>query len=244
MREPSLTLSRSARTLDRFAREYGDARERSRYGLRISIGDSGKFYSVTALGSVRDQGYLIVTAPENENRELIAVLKGQTLTCRWFNATTAFRFRATIAKVGFEPIPLLYLELPERIERSEVRQLPRALANIRARVRAAWQAEAVVVDLSLGGARIAVADDLQVQKGSSIELLMWPRVLDQDYLLRLPCTVTGVLGNCERKYPDIHFYGLHFNEVGDQDLLVLHAHVQSCLATEFDWLTQALNRAV
>lgn len=231
-------------TLDKFAREYGDAAERSRYGLRVSINEGDKFFAVSALGVVRERRYLMVTAPANEQHELIAVTKGQTLVCRWFNATTAYRFRATITKIAFEPIPLLFLELPNHIEHSAVRDLPRALANIRALVRAAWPAEAVVVDLSLGGARIAVADQLPLQKGDTAELLMWPQLLGRDYLLRLQCTVSGVLGNAHRKHPEIFFYGLSFNAVGDQEQLVLHSCVQSCLATEFDWLTQALSRIV
>jgi hypothetical protein len=228
--------------LDRFAREYGDAATRSRYGLTVSSGESTKSYSVTALGVARDRRFLIVSAPENEERKLIAVVKGQALTCRWFNATTAFRFRATIAKIAFEPLPLLYLELPEHVEHNAVRQLPRALANVSALLKAPKPAEAVIVDLSVGGAKIAVAADLGIDKGSAAALILWPRILDRDFLLRLNCTVSSILGHTERDYPNIFFYGLSFENLGERELLALHAFVQGCLATEFDWLTQVLNR--
>lgn len=242
VRQETAKPSRSGAALEKFAREYGDASERTRYGLRVSVNEGERSFAVTALGAVRERRYLIVTAPETEQHELIAVTKGQTLVCRWFNASTAYRFRATIVKIAFEPIPLLYLELPARVEHTAVRHLPRALANVRALVRAAWPAEAVVVDLSLGGVRIAVADPVPLDKGSAADLLMWPRLLERDYLLRLNCTVTGVLGQTDRKHPDISFYGLSFNAIEERDELVLHAYVQSCLATEFDWLTQTLSK--
>lgn len=235
--------SRSTPILNKFARDYGDAAARSRYGLSIGSADGSKVYSVTALGVARDRRCLIVTAPENESRQLISVVRGQTLMCRWFNATTAFRFRATITKIAFEPLPLLYLELPELVEHTEVRQLPRALANVRAVLKAApFPTEAVIVDLSVGGAKVAVTDDLKIDKGSPATLIMWPRILERDFLLRLTCTVTGVLGRTERDHPDIFFYGLSFEDVGERELLALHAYVQGCLAHEFDWLTRVLNR--
>lgn len=239
-RNAAAPQSRSGTVLERFARDYGDASARLRYGLRVSIGDGDKSFTVNALGLVRERRCLIVTAPENEHRELIAVVKGQSLTCRWFNATTAFRFRATITKIAFEPLPLLYLDLPQEVEHSEVRQLPRALANVRALLRVPFPCEAVVVDLSLGGARVAVPHDLSVAKGEAAELIMWPKMLGRDFLLRLNCTITGVLGRAERKHPDIFFYGVSFNEVPEREQLALHAYVQSCLAAEFDWLTHAL----
>ncbi len=242
-RNETVPQTRSGTLLDRFAREYGDASERQRYGLLVSIGDAEKAYLVQALGLARERRSLIVTAPENDSRELIAVMKGQTLTCRWFNATTAFRFRVTIAKLAFEPLPLLYLDLPEHVEHSEVRQLPRALANVRALLRAPFPTEAIVVDLSLGGARVGVVDQLPLEKGGTAELLMWPKMLGRDFLLRLDCTVSGVLGRTERKHPEIFFYGLSFNEVAEREQLALHAYVQTCLATEFDWLTRALGKS-
>jgi hypothetical protein len=171
---------------------------------------------------------------------LLAIVKGQSVTCRWFNATTAFRFRATILKLAFEPIPLAYLGLPEKVERTIVRQEPRALANLHAVVRVPDSVEALVVDLSVGGARIAVAGELDVEKGQTLELVMRPRMLSRDYMVLLDCTVTAVLGRTEAQHPQVCFYGLSFKKVTDSDLLILHAYVQSCLAVESDWLSQAL----
>lgn len=226
--------------LESFANAYGDAAERSRYGLIITPGDAKTSYPVAALGLVRDKRYLIVTAPETEDHGLLAVVKGQAVTCRWFNATTAFRFRATILKLAFEPIPLVYLGLPENVERTIVRQLPRALANLHAVIRTPDSVEALVVDLSVGGARIAVAGELDIEKGQTLELVMRPRMLARDYMILLDCTVTAVLGHTEAQHPEVYFYGLSFQKVTDSDLLILHAYVQSCLAVESDWLSQAL----
>jgi hypothetical protein len=226
--------------LEEFANAYGDAAERSRYGLIITPGDAKTSYPVAALGVVRDKRYLIVTAPQTEDHGLLAIVKGQSVTCRWFNASTAFRFRATILKLAFEPIPLVYLGLPEQVERTIVRQLPRALANLHAIVQTPEAVEALIVDLSVGGARIAVAGELDVVKGQKVELVMRPRMLERDYMVLLDCTVTTVLGRTEAQHPDVCFYSVSFQNVTDSDLLILHAYVQSCLAVESDWLSQAL----
>ncbi|MBC7982736.1 MAG: flagellar brake protein, partial [Candidatus Obscuribacterales bacterium] len=181
--------------LETLIRDYGDIGARSRLGLLVSPGDSKANYKVDVVGVIRQKRFLVLTAPATDDGSLIAVSKGQTLVCRWFSATTAFQFRATIVRILFEPIPLLHVELPEVIERQTVRGEPRALATLRALINAPLAAESVLVDISISGARIAVNEDVPLKKSQAIELLARPHLLHRDYELTLHCRVTGNTAN-------------------------------------------------
>src|SRR5882757_6067009 len=135
--------------LEAFAREYGGAYERSRIKLLITPGESDKTFPVTVLGVLASRRYLIVSAPQTPDGSLIAVFKGLTLNCRWFNASTAFLFEGLITKVAFEPEPLLYLKLTNRTSRRSVRTLPRALVNLPGAIRAPEILTSLIVDLSV-----------------------------------------------------------------------------------------------
>jgi c-di-GMP-binding flagellar brake protein YcgR len=226
--------------LEKLAKDYGDAAQRARFTLSISPGESTQVYSVWLLGVVRDKRHLIVTAPTTTGNALIAVMKGQTLTCRWFNPTTAFRFKASILKLAFEPIPLLYLELPIDIERKIARRLPRALMNLHAVMRRPEPLEALVLDLSVGGARLALAREETLTPQQQFQLNIRPRMVDRSFLVTVECVVTSVMGATDTAHPEVQFIGVEFRELSEHDLLILHACVQEQLAHEADWLTQAL----
>jgi c-di-GMP-binding flagellar brake protein YcgR len=235
-----MTTERRA-LLTNLAKDYGDAAQRARFNLSIAPGDGSQSYNVWVLGVVREKRHLIVTAPTTTNNALIAVVKGQSLTCRWFNPTTAFRFKATILKLAFEPIPVLYLELPTEIERKVARRLPRALINMHAIVRRPEPLEALVLDLSVGGARLALTREETLSLHHHVQLNIRPRMLDRSFLLTIDCTVTNVMGTSDASHPEVQFVGVEFKDVSEHDLLILHACVQEQLAYEADWLTQVLS---
>lgn len=235
-----MTTERRA-LLTKLAKDYGDAAQRARFTLSIAPGDGTQTYNVWVLGVVREKRHLIVTAPTTTNNALIAVVKGQSLTCRWFNPTTAFRFKAAILKLAFEPIPVLYLELPTEIERKVARRLPRALINMHAIVRRPEALEALVLDLSVGGARLALTREETLTLHQQIQLNIRPRMLDRSFLLTVECTVTNVMGATDPSHPEVQFVGVEFKDVSEHDLLILHACVQEQLAYEADWLTQVLS---
>lgn len=226
--------------LEAFARDYGGAYERSRLKLLITPGESDKRFPVAVLGVLDQRRYLVVSAPTTPEGSLIAVFKGLTLTCRWFNASTAFLFQATITKVAFEPEPLLYLKLSKRTSRREVRTLPRALVNLPAALKLPAVATALLVDLSVTGARVAVMRDTELHTGQTLELSIKPRILDRDFMLTIACTVATAREAGPPDHPDVTFYGLKFEALPDQDLLVVQAYVQECLMREMDSLAHVL----
>jgi c-di-GMP-binding flagellar brake protein YcgR len=226
--------------LEALTRDYADLGGRSRAGLRISPGESKISYNVAVIGVIRERRQLILRAPVNEDGSLIAVMKGQSLTCHWVNATTAFQFRTLIVRILFEPVPLIYIELPPVVDRHTLRGVPRALTNLRALIQAPNDIESVIVDISTGGARVAVYDEVELAKGQEILLLARPRMLHRDFQLSLKCHITGPVNTPDPKHPHVRFYGITFSHLSDNELLILHSLVQECLSMETDTLSQVL----
>jgi hypothetical protein len=230
--------------LEAFAKVYGNTFERSRFSMLITPGTSDQSFQIVVLGVLPAKRELIVSAPTTAAGALIAVYQGLTLHCSWFNASTLFRFDAVVAKVVFDPEPLLYLRLAEQTFQRAVRTVPRALVSLPAVVRIPHVETVLLVDFSVTGARIAILKDTALAAGRELELSVKPKLqLDLDVLLTLKCTVMGEPEPAPEDYPLIVFRGLKFNEVAERDLLVMHAYVQQCLVAEMDNLAQVLLRA-
>lgn len=227
--------------LENLARELSDISQRSRANLRIVPGESDKSFDVTVIGVIGVRHQLIVTAPTTVDGKLIAVYRGLSLTCHWVSPVCAFRFVANIIKIVFEPIPLLHLELTENVVRHEMRTLPRALVNLHAIIKTPAVITTLVVDLSVGGCRIAVGEHVELPKGMELELIAKPQILGREFLLTLKCKVTGAIDAGKQSHHGIRYYGLKFETLSDLDLLALHGYVQECLTLELDVLNHTLN---
>lgn len=223
-----------------FVRAYAEVGRRTRLELQVFPGESEQKFTVAVLGVMRAQRLLMVAAPRTRDGSLIAVGKGLGMTCQWLNATTAFRFRALITNLAFEPAPIVYLGQPSGVRRRTLRGDPRAVAALTAAVRSPAVHAALVTDLSISGARIGLASQGALKAGQRVELALRPKLFGRDYTLDLACTVAGDLGAADPDHPLIHFYGLHFESPSDHALLVLHACVQERLAQETDLLSQLL----
>ena len=227
--------------LEAFAKAHGDTHDRSRFRMTIAPTGSERSFPVVALGVLPSKRELIVSAPTTPDGSLIAVYQGLVLRCSWFNASALFRFDATIAKVVFDPEPLLYVRLAEQTQRRAVRTVPRALVNLPAVVRTPTVESVLLMDLSITGARVAILNDTALPIGHELELSVKPQLqLDLDLLLTLKCTVMGEPEPASRDFPDIVFRGLKFNDVAERDLLIMHAYVQQNLVQEMDSLAHVL----
>lgn len=243
MRDRAQTGAAQQRSeLEYLALELSDISLRSRSGLSIVPAGSSKSFPIHVMGVVNAHNQLIVTAPVTPEGGLIAVYKGQTLNCHWVNAASTFRFATHIIKVVFEPIPLLYLEIDGAVQRHALRTLPRALVTLRAIIKTPQVSNALITDLSVGGSRIAVGNEVQLQKSQELELIAKPQMLDKEYLVTLRCSVTGALETSRPKNYSVRYYGLRFDNPSEQEMLVVHAYVQQSLAVEADGLTQLLQR--
>jgi Flagellar protein YcgR/PilZ domain len=242
-RQPHMTaLPKNLRrsTLEGLIRDYADFGARSRMGLVISPGDSKVSYTVSVVGVISAKRQLILNAPVNEDGSLIAVMKGQSLSCKWINASTMFQFRVLISRILFDPVPLLHVDLPSQVERRTLRGVPRALCHLRAIIQTPEEQEAAIVDISTGGARIAVHEQTRLSVDQNVVLLARPILLNREFQISLYCRVTGPVTPLDPKHPQIRFYGINFDHLSDNELLILHAYVQECLLLETDGLSQAL----
>src|SRR6185312_10846060 len=140
---------------------------------------------------------LILTAPSRPDKSLVAVTKGQIWHCKLFNATTVYKFRAIVLKVGFEPFHYMHLEVPQNIEKRVIREMPRANTNLEATVTTTDTIHAIMVDLSVSGARIAVDAAASLKAGQDLELRVTINLLGRSHSLQLFAKVIAPYGKVE-----------------------------------------------
>ena len=226
--------------MERFARAYSDAVRRQRAELQVQVVGSERRFTVEVLGMQGSRRTILVSAPANIDKSLIAVRQGQILTCRWLNPSTVFQFQAAITKLVFEPMPMLYLGELHAVQYKELRALPRARAALSGALRTPSPLAALVTDLSVSGAQVGVTDGPKLAVGQTVELALRPRLFQKDFVLNLTCHIAADQGALDAEHPNIHFYGLSFQEPTETDQLVLHGIVQERLAQEADRLGQLL----
>jgi len=221
-------------------RNYAQIAARTRGGLRISPKETGDAYLCWVLGQMRDKRCLVLSAPVRADKSLVSITKGETWFCRFLNATTAFRFRGVVLKTALDPFPHFLLEVSRTIEKRTVRVWPRALVSFPATVRIPHDQEAEIVDLSVGGARIAVDKTNPLVKGQRIALSTQLRALNTEHAVEVLANVVVAYGNIDPQHPDFLFYGIEFELPEQLQLLALHACVQEHIVAELDGLAQLL----
>jgi PilZ domain-containing protein/flagellar protein YcgR len=223
-------------------RDYSNIAQRARCGVKIAPRETGESYLCWVIGVSQENRGLVMTAPSRADKGLAAISKGQVWFCRMFSSTSVFRFRGAILKVAFDPYPYLHILVPEVIEKRLIRQLPRALVSLQATLMTPASSFASVVDLSVGGARVAVDRKLVLDVGHPLELVVTLEVLGRTEELRLQAKVAVVYGVVDTRHPGIAFYGLAFDGLDERLTFMLHGYVQQQLASEYDALGQVLAR--
>jgi len=223
-------------------RDYGPTSTNQRFALSVASVDSDESYHAWVIG-VHDQS-IILTAPRRPNGSLVSVSVGQSWMCRAFQMTSAFRFRSTVLKVVFEPYPHVHIEAPKHVERRTVRGRPRAAVFVPARLEAPHAAASVFVDLSVSGGRLALEQDVPLERGQAIRIATSLELMESLFELRLRATVIAVFGPSDGRHPRVRFYGIKFDALTEVERLVLHSFVSGQLAMELNSLWQMLSTAV
>ena len=223
-------------------RDYANVAQRARYGVKIAPKETGESYLCWVIGVSQENRGLVMTAPARPDKALAPVSKGQVWFCRMFSSTSVFRFRGAILKVAFDPYPYLHILVPEVIEKRLIRQLPRALVSLQATLLVPDSHFASVVDLSVGGARVAVDKKLELEVRRPVQLGLSIEVLGKTQELRLEAKVAVVHGVVDTRHPGVAFYGLSFEGLDERLTFMLHGYVQQQLAREYDSLGQVLSR--
>jgi hypothetical protein len=223
-------------------RDYSNVVQRARCGVKIAPRETGESYLCWVIGVSQENRGLVMTAPARPDKALAPISKGQVWFCRMFSSTSVFRFRGAILKVAFDPYPYLHILVPEVIEKRLIRQLPRALVNLQATLLVPETHFASVVDLSVGGARVAIDKKLELDVRQPGQLCISIDVLGKTQELRLQAKVAVVYGVVDTRHPGVAFYGLAFEGLDERLTFMLHGYVQQQLAREYDSLGQVLAR--
>ena len=226
--------------LTALGRDYSNIPQRARCGIKIAPKETGDSYLCWVIGVSQEKRCLVMTAPVRPDKSLAAITKGQVWFCRMFSSTSVFRFRGAIEKVAFEPYPYLHLVVPEVIEKRLIRQLPRALVSLRATLTVPDSFPVTIVDLSVGGARIAVDKKLALEVGTPAQLGMCIEVLGKRQDVCLQSKIATNYGVADSRHPGIVFYGVAFEGLDERMIFMLHGYVQQRLASEYDGLGQVL----
>ena len=156
------------------------------------------------------------------------------------NATTVFRFMGKVIKMTREPVPHMHVELPKNIERRMVRRQPRALSTLGAALHKPDGPAAVIVDISVSGVRLAVEAATKLEKNAVVPICMTISMLERMFQLTINGRITATFGASDTNFPEIHFYGVQFEDLNETAMLVLHAFVQEQLTQELDRLSRVL----
>ena len=236
------------------SRDYSNIPQRARCGIKIAPKETGESYLCWVIGVSQEKRCLVMTAPVRADRSLAAITKGQVwFTCRMFSSTSVFRFRGAIVKVAFEPYPYLHVVVPEVIEKRLVRQLPRALVSLAGTLAIPAIHAVTIVDLSVGGARIAVDGKLALEMGATVKLVMSLEVIGKSRDVCIDAKVVAQYGvadiEASRVSRSMDWRSKAWTSAW---CCMLHGYVQQQLASEYDglepgaarWEARAQNKVV
>jgi len=190
------------------------------------IEDAPRF-NVKLLGYYPGKG-LIVTNTEF-NGKTVLLTDDTKLVARAVQGNIATGFRVKVVQTNMKPYPHLHLSYPEEddIEVSVVRDARRIDTKQPSLVRNAkagsQYTEAMIVDLSASGARIATRVPIGILE-DMVELKMEVEVAEEDE----PLVITAIIKNVDFKKKGnmaLHYYGIMFNSVNRFQKIVLHAYV-------------------
>jgi hypothetical protein len=189
--------------------------------------DNAPRFNVRLLGYYPGKG-LIVTNTEF-NGKTVLLTDDSKIVARAVQGNIATAFRVSVVQTSLTPYPHLHLTYPEEdaIEVSIVRDARRIDTKQPSLVRNAKEGsqyiEALIVDLSASGARIATRVPIGILD-ETVELKMEVEVGDESE----PLVVTAVIKNVDFKKKGklaLHYYGLMFKGVNRFQRIVLHAYV-------------------
>jgi len=209
------------------------------FPLSMARNDTSEAFRTHVVG-VHGQ-ILIVDAPRRPDGTLVAVMPRQPWLCRTFQGTSAFRFNGTVLKVVFEPFPHIHLEVPRTVEQRKIRNRSRATVLVSGSIESPTSAQCIVVDLSVGGGRIATGDDVVLERDQSIRIALGLEIIGLKYNLSLQAVLARNFGASDPQHPRVVFYGVRFEQLTEMDACVLHAFVNSELALELNSLWQVLS---
>jgi hypothetical protein len=227
--------------LAKLRQSYKATNTAPRLALTMARDETSEAFRTSVIG-VRDT-FIVADVPIRPNGSLVAISAGQTWLFRTFQLTSAFKFFSTVLKVASEPFPHLHIATPVNLERRKVRGRNRVTVLLDATLRSASPTPCVLVDLSVGGGRIATQDGVILELQQPVQIAMQLDLLENKFDLLLNAVVVGASGASEGEHPHVLFYGVRFESLTQLESLVLHGFVNSHQALELNCLWHVLSAA-
>jgi hypothetical protein len=223
-----------------FTREFHASTGQARVGVRVSREENGEGYPCWIIGADETHG-LIVTAPTKPDRSLVPSAEGQMWTFRLMYLTAVVKFQATVRKVQFEPVPMLYVSAPKQVEMRNIRISPRVATCFRGSVDVGHPIPMLITDVSINGLRIAVErKQLELKPGQRLKLSFSVNVLGKDYSFKVPAMVIATRHEFDKRFPELQFVGVKIEAQSEMELLVLHSFVYEHTSTDYNSLWKTL----
>jgi c-di-GMP-binding flagellar brake protein YcgR len=176
---------------------------------------------------------LVVTTPTLDGK-LQIVREGQRFTARVLKGERVLAFFARVLQVSMRPYPHLHLEYPDEFQQIVVRNASRVGADIPARVMNVQEEteeenfqQAVIVDLSETGAKIASSAPL-AERGGMLHIKFELTISGADEEIGL---LSDVKNTTERVQPGedgehvVYYTGVQFRGLSRYQQILLHAWV-------------------
>lgn len=197
--------------------------------MKLRLGDRLQLQEVTgekARHLAKVVGYLdgyslIVTHPARDGKPQV-FLERQPFIVRAFSGKHAFAFETHLLKIYPAPYPHLHLASPKHVEKKAIRGSERTSCNIIASVTADSTPDtqpraAVMVDLSITGAKVAAKEALGEKGGAVVVAFRCQNNIADEYL-----TLRGILRQIDFDSEDGGvLHGVEFTDLKNSDRLVL-----------------------
>lgn len=197
-----------------------------------SLKDDNRYY-VRVIGYLLGRSLLVTTPTIND--KIMLIREGQHYAVRLMSGNSVVGFNTSVRQSCMRPYPYLHLEYPETIEEVVVRRAQRVRANLVASVKNEKLDDpsgqpAVVVDLSTAGAGLLSAHVLG-SLGDPITLILSLSVGEVQKILIIQGLLRSIRDADHEEHVEQRYsYGVEFQFVDQEDLVMLHGYVYEQLA--------------
>jgi hypothetical protein len=218
--------------LENFARDREAADAIHGPTVRMTHADKNVSAVTSIIGGT--QRTLILALPTLGNGEPVAVEAGERWVFRTIHQTSALRFEGVVRAVVAGDAPHVSVGLIGEIERRVVRKATRVPVSLRASLLAAEIIHSIVLDLSVGGVRLAMAREAKIHVGETVTFSTSLMIADRLYALELKSIVVG-RDPAPADHPGVAIYRIRFDSLAENSFLVLQAYLATELVDELDY---------
>ncbi|GAB3475840.1 flagellar brake protein [Marinomonas epiphytica] len=201
-------------------------------------------HMVKVLGGIPGSS-LILSCPKVKGKNIL-VRESQLVNVRLMLSTQVCAFASKVAKSYLEPAAHLHIAYPEYVETSTVRQTVRVETYLVCNLEPNESENTIpdsnigiVVDLSMGGARLVSKEDFGVV-GDSMEIAFNLRIGDFNHVIKTNCEIKSqnieMLEDLQSSLVESDFlnrmgadffyvYGVSFSEIGKELVIPLTAYI-------------------